>query len=68
MTHYFVNRNAHRDSGHREMQIETCPWIPDPDDRSYLDFDAFRRAVQEATMHFAQANGCFYCSPRWHSV
>ena len=68
MARYYVNRNTQRYTGDHEVHVETCPWMPDADDRSYLgDFDTCRRAVQEAQKHFRQANGCYYCSIRCHS-
>ena len=67
MTAYYVNKNA-QSNGDHEVHITGCPRMPDPDNRIPLgDFRTCHAAVMNATKHYDQVNGCFYCANECHT-
>lgn len=62
MASYYVNKNAQANGDH-EVHVSTCNWLPAPENRLYLgEFSSCTGAVSEAEKHYAQSNGCYYCS------
>lgn len=67
MANYYVNKNA-QPNGDHEVHKEGCNWMPEPANRIPLGTHAScHSAVQQAKRHFAQSNGCAYCSPECHT-
>lgn len=66
-THYYVNKNVQLNGDH-EVHRDGCDYIPDVSNRIYLGyFSNCRDAVNEAKKHYAQSNGCYYCSNECHT-
>ncbi len=67
MAAYYVNKNAQTNGDH-EVHKTGCSYMPDAGNRLYLgDFNNCHDAVREAKKHYAQSNGCYYCSPECHT-
>ncbi len=67
MAVYYVNKNAQANGDH-EVHKSDCEWLPDPENRLRLGvFTNCWEAVAEAKKHYAQSNGCFYCSKECHT-
>ena len=67
MAKYYVNKNA-QSNGDHEVHTSGCSFMPEVHNRLYLgDFQSCHGAVKEAKEHFAQSNGCFYCSKECHT-
>jgi len=67
MAKYYVNRNAQANGDH-EVHVPSCSFFPEPENRLYLgEFSNCRAAVAEAKKHYAQCNGCYYCSEECHT-
>lgn len=67
MSRYYVNRNAQANGDH-EVHVSTCSRLPEPENRLYLgEFSTCHGAVTEAKKHYAQSNGCYYCSNPCHT-
>ena len=67
MSAYYVNKNA-QDNGDHEVHTPGCKYLPKPHNRIYLgDFASCGPAVTEAKKHYAQSNGCYYCSNACHT-
>lgn len=64
---YYVNKNAQANGDH-EVHTVTCSFLPDEANRTYLgDHSSCGPAVREARKHYAQCNGCYYCSRACHT-
>ncbi len=64
---YYVNMNAQTNGDH-EVHTATCVFVPAPDNRIYLgDLTNCHPAVAAAKKHYAQSNGCAFCSPACHT-
>ena len=67
MAHYYVNMNA-QSNGDHEVHLEGCSWLPDAINRTYLGyFGSCHPAVIAARNHYAQVNGCYFCSRDCHT-
>ena len=67
MARYCVNRNT-QPSGDHEVHRESCRYLPNPENRIYLgEFGSCHPAVAGASKHYAQVNGCFWCSRECHT-
>lgn len=67
MAYYYVNKNA-QPNGDHEVHVTGCLFMPEPQNRLYLgDFSNCVPAVQEASKHYSQVNGCYYCSNPCHT-
>lgn len=67
MASYYVNKNA-QSNGDHEVHKEGCSFMPNAENRTYLgDFTNCRDAVRAAKKHYAQSNGCYYCSNECHT-
>jgi len=67
MAVYYVNKNA-QSNGDHEVHEASCSYLPDPVNRLHLgSFTNCRDAVREAKRHYAQSNGCAFCSPACHT-
>lgn len=67
MASYYVNMNA-QSNGDHEVHKSNCTWLPYPENRIYLgEFVSCYGAVDAARKHYAQVNGCYYCSPNCHT-
>ena len=67
MAHYYVNMNA-QSNGDHEVHREVCSVLPDVTNRIYLgNFSSCKLAVVEARKHYAQVNGCYFCSRACHT-
>ena len=67
MALYYVNKNQQANGDH-EVHLSACAWLPEPENRIYLgSFETCRPAVSEATKHFTQVNGCYYCANACHT-
>ena len=68
MAEYYVNRNA-QDKGDHEVHKSDCEYLPIEENRQYLgSFSNCQDAVREAKKHYAQSNGCYYCSYECHTT
>ena len=66
MTKYYVNKNPQANGDH-EVHKESCPVLPDEENRRYLgDFATCHEAVREARKIYPTADGCRICSPECH--
>ena len=67
MTNYYVNEEA-QPNGDHEVHTKNCDYLPEIQNRKYLGvFSNCHKAVKEAEKHFAQVNGCYYCSKECHT-
>jgi hypothetical protein len=67
MSYYYVNKNGQANGDH-EVHVSGCGYMPLVDNRIYLgDFTSCGPAVTEAKKHYAQSNGCYYCSNPCHT-
>ena len=67
MASYYVNKNAQANGDH-EVHKDGCSFMPEPSNRTYLgEFSNCQPAVQEASKHYNQVNGCYYCSVACHT-
>ena len=67
MARYYVNKNA-QSNGDHEVHTPGCSFLPAKENRIYLgDFLSCGPAVREAKKHYAQSNGCYYCSRPCHT-
>lgn len=65
MNDYYVNTNAQANGDH-EVHKEGCKYMPNS--RKHLgEFANCYDAVRAATRHYAQVNGCYYCSSECHT-
>jgi hypothetical protein len=61
---YYVNRNA-QPNGDHEVHRSDCPFVPF--NRQELGYHLHcPSAVVAAKRHFAQSNGCYWCSKPCH--
>lgn len=68
MSKYYVNKNAQANGDH-EVHVSTCDRLPLTENRLYLgEFSTCQGAVTEAKKHYAQSNGCYYCSYSCHTT
>ena len=69
MGNYCVNKNAQNNGDHEVHNVSAaCSFLPDPANRLALGYHAYcSSAVQSATAHYAQVNGCAYCAPDCHT-
>ena len=68
MSRYYVNKNE-QSNGDHEVHTTGCEWLPKPENRIYLgDFSYCSLAVTEARKHYAQVNGCYFCSNACHTT
>ena len=66
-THYYVNKNAQRNGDH-EVHRDGCSYLPAVSNRIYLgNFETCHPAVTAARGHYAQVNGCYWCSRDCHT-
>jgi hypothetical protein len=64
---YYVNKNSQANGDH-EVHTLSCSFLPEEGNRIYLgDFSTCTAAVKEAKKHYAQCNGCYYCSRPCHT-
>ena len=67
MLSYYINQNA-QNNGDHEVHKEGCSYMPNPENRIYLgSFSNCHDAVREATKHYLQSNGCYYCTPECYT-
>jgi len=67
MKTYYVNKNA-QSNGDHEVHESDCKRLPLQENRLYLGvFSTCREAVAEAKKHYAQSNGCYWCSEACHT-
>ncbi len=67
MASYYVNKNP-QENGDHEVHKLGCSWLPENENRIYLGVHlTCHTAVREAKKHYAQVNGCFYCSKDCHT-
>lgn len=67
MDKYYVNKNA-QSNGDHEVHKEGCSYLPNSVNRIYLgEFSNCQSAVIAAKKHYAQVNGCYYCSRPCHT-
>lgn len=67
MASYYVNKNA-QSNGDHEVHKTGCSFMPEPENRIALgDHATCTTAVTAAKRHYAQSNGCFYCSKACHT-
>ena len=67
MAIYYVNKNA-QSNGDHEVHKSGCTYLPSTENRLYLgNFSNCHDAVREAKKHYAQSNGCYYCSYECHT-
>lgn len=65
MSDYYVNKNA-QSNGDHEVHVSTCAFLPSS--KLYLgNFSNCADAVREAKRHYAQSNGCYWCSNACHT-
>jgi len=68
MSFYYVNDNAQANGDH-EVHTDTCTFLPDPANRTYLGYFATcQEAVIEAKKKHRQSNGCYFCSRPCHTT
>jgi len=68
MARYYVNKNQ-QPNGDHEVHVQSCNYLPLPENRIYLgDFTYCSAAVREAGKHYAQVNGCHWCSRACHTT
>lgn len=68
MAKYYVNKNA-QSNGDHEVHVTGCTYMPAMGNWLFLgEFTNCRDAVREAKRHYAQSNGCFYCSRECHTT
>ncbi|WXR62030.1 hypothetical protein WG909_02070 [Peptostreptococcaceae bacterium AGR-M142] len=64
---YYVNKNA-QNTGEHEVHKETCSYLPSSDNRIHLgDFNNCKDALNEASKHYNNVDGCYYCSNECHT-
>ncbi len=64
---YYVNKISQANGDH-EVHTLSCSFLPEEGNRIYLgDFSTCTDAVKEAKKHYAQCNGCYYCSRPCHT-
>lgn len=64
---YYVNKNA-QPTGEHEVHNSSCSYLPDENNRIYLgNFTNCKDAVREAKKHYANVDGCYYCSRECHT-
>lgn len=64
---YYVNKNA-QPTGEHEVHNSSCSYLPDENNRIYLgNFTSCKDAVREAKKHYANVDGCYYCSRECHT-
>ena len=67
MDKYYVNKRAQANGDH-EVHKSGCSYMPNQENRLYLGtFSGCAGAVKEAKKHYAQSNGCYYCSNACHT-
>ncbi|XMO86758.1 hypothetical protein AAFN75_00335 [Algibacter sp. AS12] len=67
MTSYYVNKKAQANGDH-EVHKRGCSFIPNEENQVYLGlFNNCPDAIKEAKKHYAQSNGCYYCSAYCHT-
>lgn len=65
---YYVTQTA-QDNGDHEVHTSSCSFLPGEMNRIYLgDFAYCSLAVAAAREHYAQANGCYFCSNECHTT
>lgn len=65
MTSYCVNNNA-QSTGEHEVHTYTCSYLPG--DKTYLgEFSSCWGAMIEAQKHYANVDGCYFCSKACHT-
>jgi hypothetical protein len=67
VANYYVNKNVQTNGDH-EVHGDPCSYMPEAVNRIYLGvFSNCADAVGEAKKHYAQVNGCYYCSRTCHT-
>ncbi len=66
MAYYYVNKNA-QPNGEHEIHNGVCPWLPPVRNIFYLgEYNSCFEALEVATQHYNQVNGCVHCSELCH--
>lgn len=64
---YYVNKKAQANGDH-EVHTETCSFLPQAQNRTYLGtYASCRPAVAAAKKYYRQSNGCYYCARACHT-
>ena len=67
MAQYYVNKNG-QPNGDHEVHTIGCSFLPAAENRISLgDFFDCSEAVTAARKHYAQVNGCYFCSNACHT-
>ena len=71
MARFIVNKNA-QPTGEHEVHnpdaYPACNRLPAPENQLFLgNFNSCHQAVTEARKHYANVDGCYYCSNECHS-
>lgn len=70
MSQYIINANAQRTGEHEVHRVDTCQWLPDPQNRVPLgDHPNCLSAVATAKRRYPNASidGCAYCCAPCHT-
>jgi len=68
MPKFYVNNHAQTNGDH-EVHKETCAWMPNPENRTYLgEFSSCQSAVAYSKKHhYTKSDGCAHCCPEAHT-
>lgn len=67
MPSYYVNDNAHTDTGDHDVHNETCPYLDEIISKTNLGYhESCATAVAIAKETYLTADGCARCSPACH--
>lgn len=67
MAAYYVNQNA-QSTGEHEVHKSGCSYMPDANNRKYLDeFADCQEAVKAAENIYNNVDGCYFCCKPCHS-
>lgn len=64
MPDFCVNKNAQSNGDHEVHDLSaSCSYLPASANQLALgNFDSCRGAVQAASNHYSQVNGCYFCA------